>query len=108
MRRCDASAFMAVSMEPPATSVSTSTTAKAHFSCISASTHSSTDQAKSAIHSSRRAPTRSQQVRHHRARPAGHRDGHRQQQAQLRVVEPEGVLDVEEHHRPAAPEQRRR
>ena len=58
-RRCDASAFMAVSMEPPAISTSTSTVAKAHRCVVSASTQSRTAQAKSAIHRSRRAPTRS-------------------------------------------------
>ena len=42
---------------------------------------------------------------HDRARRARHGDGHREQESQLRVVEPEGVLDVEEHHRPAAPEE---
>ena len=59
-RRCDASAFMAVSMEPPATSTRTSTTPKDHVSRVSASTQRRTDQANSAIHRSRRAPTRSQ------------------------------------------------
>ena len=43
----------------PATSTRTSTTAKDHVSRVSASTHSRTDQANSAIHRSRRAPTRS-------------------------------------------------
>ena len=60
IRRCDASAFMAVSMEPPATSTRTSTTPKDHVSWVSASTQRRTDQANSAIHRSRRAPTRSQ------------------------------------------------
>ena len=59
-RRWDASAFMAVSMEPPATSTRTSATAKDHVSWVSASTQRRTDQANSAIHSRRRAPTRSQ------------------------------------------------
>ena len=58
-RRCEASAFMAVSMEPPAISTSTSTAAKAQRWRVRASTHSSTAQANSAIHRSRRAPTRS-------------------------------------------------
>ncbi len=60
IRRCDASAFMAVSMEPPATSTRTSTTPKDHVSRVSASTQRRTDQANSAIQRSRRAPTRSQ------------------------------------------------
>ena len=58
-RRCDASAFMAVSMEPPAISTRTSTAANDHRSWVSASTHRRADQANSAIHRSRRAPTRS-------------------------------------------------
>ena len=58
--RCDASAFMAVSMDPPATSTRTSTTPNDHVSWVSASTHRRADQANRAIHSRRRAPTRSQ------------------------------------------------
>ncbi len=50
-------------------------------------------------------PDAVRQVRHDRARCAGHRDGDGQQHAQLGVVEREGVLDVEEHHGPAAPEE---
>ncbi len=59
INRCEASAFIAVSMLPPAISVSTSTTTKAQRSRVRASTHSSAAQANSASHSSRRAPTRS-------------------------------------------------
>ena len=57
--RWDASAFMAVSMEPPAISTRTSTAAKDHRSWVSESTHRRADQANSAIQRSRRAPTRS-------------------------------------------------
>jgi hypothetical protein len=60
IRRCDASAFMAVSIEPPATSARTSTTPKDQVSRVSASTQRRTDHARSAIQRSRRAPTRSQ------------------------------------------------
>ena len=45
------------------------------------------------------------EVRHDRAGRARHGDGHGQQHAELRVVEREGVLDVEQHHGPAAPEE---
>jgi hypothetical protein len=60
IRRCDASAFIAVSMEPPATSTRTSTAPKDHLSRVSASTQRRADQARRAIQRSRRAPTRSQ------------------------------------------------
>ena len=59
-RRWDASAFMAVSMEPPATSTRTRATPKDHVSRVRASTQRRTDQANRAIQRSRRAPTRSQ------------------------------------------------
>ncbi len=60
IRRCDASAFMAVSMEPPATSARTRTTPKDHVSRVRARAQRRTDHARSAIQRSRRAPTRSQ------------------------------------------------
>ena len=59
MSRWDASAFMAVSMLPPAIMVGTSTISKAHRVCVNASRHNGTDHTKSAIQSRRRAPTRS-------------------------------------------------
>ena len=59
MSRWDASAFIAVSMLPPAIMVGTSTSSKTHRVSVSASRQSSADHAKSAIHSRRRAPTRS-------------------------------------------------
>ena len=73
--RCDASASIAVSMEPPATSTRTSATAKDHVSWVSASTQRRTDQAIDAIHSRRRAPTRSQKCGIDRAGHPGHGDG---------------------------------
>ncbi len=57
--RCEASAFMAVSMLPPAIITGTSTSENDQRSSVNGRTHSSADQAKRATHSSRRAPTRS-------------------------------------------------
>ena len=105
IRRCDASAFMAVSMEPPATSTRTSTTPKDHVSRVSASTHRSDRPGEQRDPQEPARPDPVAEVRHDRAGGARHRDGHGQQQAELRVVEREGVLDVEQHHGPAAPEE---
>ena len=57
--RCEASAFMAVSMLPPAIITGTSTSENVHLSSVRGKMHRSADQAKRATHNSRRAPTRS-------------------------------------------------
>ena len=105
VRRCEASAFMAVSMQPPAISTRTRATTKAHRCWVRLMTTSSPAQANSAIQSRRRAPTRSARCPMTALERAGQGHGQGQQDAELGVGEVEGALDVEDHDGPAAPEQ---
>ena len=105
IRRCEASAFMAVSILPPAISTATRATTKAHRWCTALKTTSRTDHASSAIHRRRRAPTRLARWAITALGGPGHGDGQGQDQAELGIGEREGVLDVEDHDGPAAPEQ---